>query len=43
MIAHVMSRISTDSVEALKMAMDSMKMHGQTVMKLIEEKRNNVC
>lgn len=39
MIAHVMSRISTDSVEAVKMAMDSMKMQGQTVMKLIEEQK----
>ena len=39
MIAHVMSRISTDSVEAVKMAIDSMKMQGQTVLKLIDEQK----
>ncbi|NUO07660.1 MAG: hypothetical protein HUU08_03115 [Candidatus Brocadia sp.] len=39
MIGNVMSRISTDSVEAVKMAMDSMKMQGETVLKLIDEQK----
>ena len=39
MIGNVMSRVSTDSVGAVKMAIDSMKMQGQTVMKLIDEQK----
>ena len=39
MVGNVMSRISTDSVEAVKMAIDSMKMQGETVLKLIEDQK----
>ena len=34
-----MSRVSTDSVGAVKMAIDSMKMQGETVLKLIDEQK----
>ncbi len=39
MIGNVMSRASTDSVEAVKMSIDSMKMQGETVLKLIDEQK----
>ena len=39
MIGNVMSRVSTDSVGAVKMAIDSMKMQGETVLKLIDEQK----
>lgn len=39
MMTQVMSGISTNSVEAVKMAIDSMKMQGQTVLKLIDEQK----
>ncbi|BBO16484.1 motility protein [Candidatus Brocadia pituitae] len=39
MITQVMSGISTNSVEAVKMAIDFMKMQGQTVLKLIDEQK----
>lgn len=39
MIGNIMSRVSTDSVEAVKMAIDSMKIQGETVLKLIDEQK----
>lgn len=39
MIGNVMSRVSTDSVGAVKMTIDSMKMQGETVLKLIDEQK----
>lgn len=39
MIDNVMSRISAGSVEGVKMAMDAMKMQGETVLKLIDEQK----
>lgn len=39
MMGNVISNISTDSVEAVKMAIDTMKMQGETVLKLIEDQK----
>ena len=39
MMGNVISNVSTDSVEAVKMAIDTMKMQGETVLKLIEDQK----
>ena len=39
MVDGISSRASADSIEAVKMAMDSAKMEGEIVLKLINDQR----
>lgn len=39
MVDGILSRASADSIEAVKMAMDSAKMEGEVVLKLINDQK----